>query len=124
MNEPATDADLEPDMLRATFVAKMDAREHYQADDLMKSIKAQRKPSAECILMVVSLPPPGGYRLSEAAAALNAAGVLALPYIVPASTPKSNTPRGGGKFELAARARKRKMVFLRKSRLNLKLQGR
>ena len=33
-------------------------------------IGAQRKPSAECILMVVSLPPPRGYRFSEAAAAL------------------------------------------------------
>jgi len=53
-------------------------------------IGAQRKPSAECILMVVSLPPPRGYRFSEAAAALNAAGVLALPSIVSASTP---TPR-------------------------------
>jgi hypothetical protein len=30
-----------------------------------------------------------------------------------ASTPESNTPRGGGKFELAVGARKRKMVFLR-----------
>jgi hypothetical protein len=53
-------------------------------------IGAQRKPSAECILMVVSLPLPRGYRFGEAAAALNAAGVLALPYIVSASTP---TPR-------------------------------
>jgi len=40
--------------------------------------------------MLVSLPLPRGYRLSEAAAALNAAGALALPYIVSASTP---TPR-------------------------------
>jgi hypothetical protein len=32
--------------------------------------------------MVVSLPPPRGYRLSEAAAALNAAGVLAPVYCV------------------------------------------
>jgi chromosome partitioning protein len=31
---------------------------------------------------VLNLAPPRGYRLSEAAAALNAAGVLALPYIV------------------------------------------
>jgi hypothetical protein len=37
--------------------------------------------------MVVSLPPPRGYRFSKAAAALNAAGALALPYIVLASTP-------------------------------------
>jgi len=65
----------------------MDSREHYQADDLMKSIKAR--------------------------SGNHAAGVLALPYIVSASTPKSNTPRGGGKFELAAGARKRKVVFLR-----------
>jgi hypothetical protein len=53
---------------------------------LMKSIKraaeTQWKPSAECILMVVSLAPPRGYRLSEAAAALNAAGVLAPVYCV------------------------------------------
>lgn len=42
-------------------------------------IGAQRKPSAECILMVVSLPPSRGYRFSEAAAALNVAGVLGLP---------------------------------------------
>jgi hypothetical protein len=73
-------------------------------------IGAQRKPSPECILMVVSLPPPRSYRFSEAAAALNAAGVLALLYIVSAST---TTLRGGGKFELAAGARKRKLVFLR-----------
>src|SRR5438874_1300966 len=39
-----------------------------------------------------------------------AAGVLALPYTVSASTP---TQGGGGKFELAAGARKRKLVFPR-----------
>jgi hypothetical protein len=32
---------LKPDMLTSAFVAKMDSREHYQADDLMKSIKAR-----------------------------------------------------------------------------------
>jgi len=69
--------------------------------------------------MVVWSPPRRGYRLSEAAAALNAVGALALQYIVSASTP---TPRG--KFELAAGARKRKLVFLGNLRLNLKLQGR
>lgn len=64
----------------------MYSREHYQADGLMKSIKARSgnpAPSA----MVVSLPPLRRYRASEGAAAQNAAGVLALPYTVSASTP-------------------------------------
>ena len=39
---------------------------------------------------ILNQAPPRGYRRSEAAAALNAAGALALPYIVSASTP---TPR-------------------------------
>jgi hypothetical protein len=58
------------------------------------------------------LPPPRGYRLSEAAAALNAAGVLAPVYCVGFDA-KIEYPKGWRKFELAAGARKRKMVFLR-----------
>jgi hypothetical protein len=65
---------------------------------------AQPKPGAECIPRVFRCRRPAGYRLNEATAVLNAAGVLALTYIVSASTPAP---------ELAAEARKRKLVFLR-----------
>ena len=57
--------------------------------------------------MVVSLPPTHGYRLSEAAAALNRGrSSSAFVYCVGFDTNR-------GKFELAAGARKRKLVFLR-----------
>ena len=94
-NEPATDADLEPDMLTSDVVAKMDSREHYQADDLMKSIKARSgNPAPSASLMVVSLPPPRGYRVSEAAAALNVAGALALPHYCVGFDAKIGYPKG------------------------------
>ena len=51
--------------------------------------------------MLVSLPLPRGYRLSEAAAALNAAGVLALPYVVQRNDHQDALGAGFGVTEFA-----------------------
>ena len=50
---------------------------------------------------VLNQAPPRGYRLSEAAAALNAAGILALPYIVQRNDHQDALGAGFGVTEFA-----------------------
>jgi chromosome partitioning protein len=54
---------------------------------------------------VLNQAPPRGYRLSEAAAALNAAGVLALPYIVQRNDHQDALGAGFGVTEFAPEGR-------------------
>jgi chromosome partitioning protein len=105
IDTPATHNALSLSAIKASTMCLIPARpspaDIEAALPTLGAIRKLGKPFA----FILNQAPPRGYRLSEAAAALNAAGVLALPYIVQRNDHQDALGAGFGVTEFAPEGR-------------------
>ena len=101
IDTPATHNALSSNAISASNICLIPARPSpADIEATLPTLGAVRK-LGKPFAFVLNQAPPRGYRLSEAAAALNAAGVLALPYIVQRNDHQDALGAGFGVTEFA-----------------------
>jgi chromosome partitioning protein len=105
IDTPATHNALSLSAINASNLCLIPARPSpADIEAALPTLGAVRK-LAKPFAFILNQAPPRGYRLSEAAAALNAAGVLALPYIVQRNDHQDALGAGFGVMEFAPEGR-------------------